>query len=71
MPRKLFDRELENLVSQIVEMGNTVDGRIADTIEALRTMDLEKASEIHCSALAFSLYNKYGFNTFPSLQKLV
>lgn len=33
--------------------------------------DLEKASEIHCSALAFSLYNKYGFNTFPSLQKLV
>ena len=46
MPRKLFDRELENLVSQIVEMGNTVDGRIADTIEALRTMDLEKASEV-------------------------
>ena len=46
MPRKIFDRELENLITQMTDMGNTVDQRIEDTIAALRTMDLEKASEV-------------------------
>lgn len=46
MPRKIFDRELANLITQMTDMGNTVDHRIEDTIAALRTMDLEKASEV-------------------------
>ncbi len=46
MARKIFDRELENLISQMTDMGNTVDQRIEETIAALRTMDLEKASEV-------------------------
>jgi phosphate transport system protein len=46
MPRKLFDRELADLISQMTDIGNTVDGRIADTISALRTMDLVKAAEV-------------------------
>ena len=46
MPRKLFDRELVDLISQMTDMGNTVDERIEGTITALRTMDLAKAAEI-------------------------
>jgi phosphate transport system protein len=46
MPRKLFDRELADLISQMTDMGNTVDERIEGTIAALRTMDLAKAAEI-------------------------
>ncbi len=46
MSRKIFDRELENLISQMTDMGNTVDQRIEETIAALRTMDLEKAAEV-------------------------
>lgn len=46
MPRKLFDRELANLISQMTDMGNTVSQRIEDTIAALRTMDLDKAAEV-------------------------
>jgi phosphate transport system protein len=46
MSRKIFDRELENLISQMTDLGNTVDQRIAETILALRTMDLEKAAEV-------------------------
>ncbi len=46
MPRKLFDRELASLISQMTDMGNSVDARIEETIAALRTMDLEKAAEV-------------------------
>ena len=46
MPRKLFDRELNNLITQMTDMGNTVDDRIAQTIEAMRTMNLEIAEDV-------------------------
>lgn len=46
MPRKMFDRELADLISQMTKMGSMVDGRISKTIQALRTMDLEAASEV-------------------------
>ncbi len=49
MPRKHFDRELANLISQMTDLGNTVDERIEGTINALRTMDLTKAAEIASS----------------------
>jgi phosphate transport system protein len=46
MPRKLFDRELTDLISQMTDMGNMVDERIEGTITALRTMDIAKATEV-------------------------
>lgn len=46
MPRKIFDREIANLISQMTDMGNTVDQRIEETIAALRTMDLKKAADV-------------------------
>ena len=46
MPRKIFDRELNALMTQMTDMGNTVDDRIGQTIEALRTMNLEKAEDV-------------------------
>jgi phosphate transport system protein len=46
MTRKLFDRELTDLISQIVEMGNAVDSKIEQTITALRTMDLDLAAAV-------------------------
>lgn len=46
MPRKMFDRELSDLISQIIKMGSMVDDRIAGTIQALRTMDLAAAAEV-------------------------
>lgn len=46
MPRKLFDRELTDLISQIMEMGNAVDSKIEQTITALRTMDLTLAAVV-------------------------
>jgi phosphate transport system protein len=49
MPRKHFDRELADLISQMTDLGNTIDERIEGTITALRTMDLAKAAEIASS----------------------
>lgn len=46
MPRKLFDRELANLISQMTDMGNLVAERIEETLTAIRTMDMEKAAEV-------------------------
>lgn len=46
MPRKIFDRELEDLISRMTDMGNAVDRKIEQTISALRTMDLELAAEV-------------------------
>ncbi|WP_277668493.1 phosphate signaling complex protein PhoU [Caproiciproducens galactitolivorans] len=46
MPRKIFDREIANLISQMTNMGNAVDQRIEETIAALRTMDLKKAADV-------------------------
>lgn len=46
MPRKLFDRELANLISQMTDMGNLVAERIEETLAAIRTMDMEKAAEV-------------------------
>ncbi|WP_195984710.1 phosphate signaling complex protein PhoU [Clostridium sp. D33t1_170424_F3] len=43
MPRKLFDREINDLIRRMTDLGNTVDGRVQTTIEALRTQDMEKA----------------------------
>ncbi len=46
MTRKLFDRELAELISQMMEMGNAVDTKIEQTITSLRTMDLELAAVV-------------------------
>lgn len=46
MPRKLFDRELADLISQMAEMGDAVAQRVEETIAALRTMDLARAAEV-------------------------
>ena len=46
MPRKLFDRELENLIARISEMGDAVDRKIGQTITALRTADQKLAGEV-------------------------
>lgn len=46
MTRKLFDRELADLISRMAEMGNAVDAKIEQTILALRTMNLELASRV-------------------------
>ena len=34
MPRKLFDHELEELVREMTDLGNTVDDRFEKTIES-------------------------------------
>lgn len=46
MPRKLFDRELENLISRMSEMGDSADRKIEQTITALRTADQDLAAEV-------------------------
>ncbi|MCI1964548.1 MAG: phosphate signaling complex protein PhoU [Oscillospiraceae bacterium] len=46
MPRRIFDRELNNLISRMTEMGNAVDQKIEQTISALKKMDLELAAEV-------------------------
>ncbi|QAT50021.1 phosphate signaling complex protein PhoU [Caproiciproducens sp. NJN-50] len=46
MPRKIFDRELNNLISKMTEMGNAVDRKIEQTIVSLKKMDLELAAEV-------------------------
>lgn len=46
MPRKLFDRELEELVREMIDLGNAVDDRIEKTIDCLRTLDMEKAKYV-------------------------
>ncbi len=46
MPRKIFDRELSDLMSTMTEMGGMVDSKMQQTITALRTMDLALAEEV-------------------------
>lgn len=46
MPRKIFDRELNNLISRMTEMGNAVDRKIEQTISSLKKMDLDLAAEV-------------------------
>ncbi|HEX3017134.1 MAG TPA: phosphate signaling complex protein PhoU [Caproicibacter sp.] len=46
MPRKIFDRELAELIQQMTEVGTAVDSKIQQTITALRTMNLELADEV-------------------------
>lgn len=46
MPRKIFDRELNNLISRMTEMGSAVDRKIEQTISSLKKMDLELAAEV-------------------------
>lgn len=46
MPRKLFDRELTELIEEMTDLGNAVDGRIEQTIDVLRTLNIEKAADI-------------------------
>lgn len=46
MTRKLFDRELEDLISKMAEMGNAIDTRIEQTITSLRTNNLEMAATV-------------------------
>lgn len=43
MARKMFERELLELAQDVASMGNTVDHRLEETIDALRTLNLEKA----------------------------
>ena len=49
MARKLFDREINDLIHSMTELGNKVDGRIQMTIDALRTLDMEKAKYVATS----------------------
>lgn len=49
MPRKLFDREINELIHRMTALGNTVDGRIQETIDALRNLDMEKAKHVATS----------------------
>lgn len=49
MPRKLFDREINELIHRMTKLGNTVDGRIQATIDALRMLDMEKAKWVATS----------------------
>lgn len=46
MIRRHFDRELTDLVSQIMEMGNAVDSKIEQTVAALKTMNLDIAKNV-------------------------
>lgn len=46
MPRKFFDQKLHMLNQNMTEVGSIVSSRIADTIEALRTMDADLAAEV-------------------------
>ncbi len=46
MPRKFFDQKLRDLNKEMADVGAVVDGRIAMTIDALRTMDSELAAEV-------------------------
>lgn len=46
MPRKIFDRELDNLISRMTDMGNAVDHKIEQTISAIRTMNVELAKDV-------------------------
>lgn len=52
MPRKLFDRELRELMEAITSMGSTIDGRIGMTLESLHSLDLEKAGVVASSDVA-------------------
>ncbi|MCI1991355.1 MAG: phosphate signaling complex protein PhoU [Oscillospiraceae bacterium] len=46
MPRKIFDRELESLMSHMTELGGAVDEKIQQTITALRSMNLDLAEDV-------------------------
>ena len=46
MARKVFEHELEELAEDVASMGNTVDHRLEETIDALRTLNLEKAKQV-------------------------
>lgn len=46
MPRKFFDQKLQSLSRDLAEVGAVVNGRIGDTIEALRAMDADLASDV-------------------------
>lgn len=46
MPRKYYDQKLTALKSRMTDMGGMVNERISDTIEALRTLDKEKAAAV-------------------------
>lgn len=47
MPTRIvYQQELENLNDQIVEMGKTLEKNIDATVEALKTMDADKAKDI-------------------------
>lgn len=46
MPRKFFDQKLQSLSRDLMEVGSVVNGRIGDTIEALRAMDPDLATGV-------------------------
>lgn len=46
MARKMFERELKELAHEMISMGDEVDGRLLQTIEALRTLNLEQARQV-------------------------
>ncbi len=46
MPRKIFDRELSDLISSMAETGNAVQSRIQKTVTALRTSNITIAGEV-------------------------
>ncbi|MFQ7026217.1 MAG: hypothetical protein ACLRRA_04210 [Acutalibacteraceae bacterium] len=55
MPRKLFDHELEELVREMTDLGNTVDDRFEKTIECLRTVDIEKQSMLQSMTMKLTV----------------
>ena len=46
MPRKYYDQKLSDLRRRMTDMGAMADERISQTIEALRTLDKEKADAV-------------------------
>lgn len=46
MPRNLFERELQKLNNTITEMGHRVDVIMQETIDVLKTQDIEKAEAV-------------------------
>lgn len=46
MSRRILDRELTDLISRMMEMGNAVDSKIEQTIAALRSKNLDLAHQV-------------------------
>lgn len=46
MTRKVFLKELDTLLDRMTGMGSLVDTKIEETIDALRTMNVEEATEV-------------------------